>query len=216
MNFAAYADIWRLPAVRQAVLPAAPGKAPWFGAGVVLTLHVVGALGQTYARAGLLTAVFTIAIALASPLRGRLLDTIGLRRTLLPSLVLLPVAFVAAPFLDYWPLLFVMGGVGLLAVPWFALTRQLVLGAVPNSQRRAGLALHSVVTEMAFMAGPTLGILLATAWDTGWTLTLLALLSVAAAWGLSILNPRLVSESPATTDPPTFRPSVMVPFADTL
>ncbi len=201
MNFAAYADIWRLPAVRQAVLLGALGKAPWFGAGVVLTLHVVGALGQTYARAGLLTAVFTIAIALASPLRGRLLDTIGLRRTLLPSLVLLPVAFVAAPFLDYWPLLFVMGGVGLLAVPWFVLTRQLVLAAVPNSQRRAGLALDSVVTEMAFMAGPTLGILLATAWDTGWTLTLLALLSGAAAWGPSTLTPRLASESPATPDP---------------
>ena len=46
MNFAAYADIWRLPAVRQAVLLGALGKAPWFGAGVVLTLHVVGALGQ--------------------------------------------------------------------------------------------------------------------------------------------------------------------------
>ena len=69
MNFAAYADIWRLPAVRQAVLLGALGKAPWFGAGVVLTLHVVGALGQTYARAGLLTAVFTIAIALASAAR---------------------------------------------------------------------------------------------------------------------------------------------------
>ena len=68
MNFAAYADIWRLPAVRQAVLLGALGKAPWFGAGVVLTLHVVGALGQTYARAGLLTAVFTIAIALAGRL----------------------------------------------------------------------------------------------------------------------------------------------------
>ena len=46
MNFAAYADIWRLPAVRQAVLLGALGKAPWFGAGVVLTLHVVGALGS--------------------------------------------------------------------------------------------------------------------------------------------------------------------------
>ena len=194
MNFAAYADIWRLPAVRQAVLLGALGKAPWFGAGVVLTLHVVGSLGQTYASAGLLTAVFTIAIALASPLRGRLLDTIGLRRTLAPSLVLLPVAFLAAPFLSYWPLLFVMGGVGLLAIPWFVVTRQLMLAAVPPSQRRAALALDSVVTEMAFMGGPTVGILLATTWDTGWTLTLLALLSVAAAVLLAVLNPPLVSE----------------------
>lgn len=208
MDFSAYADIWRLPAVRQAVLLGALGKAPWFGAGVVLTLHVVGALGQSYASAGLVTAVFTLAIALASPLRGRLLDTIGLRRTLLPSLVLLPIAFLAAPFLGYWALLAVMGAVGLLAVPWFVLTRQLVLAAVPESQRRAALALDSVVTEMAFMAGPTVGILLATAWHTGWTLTLLALLSVAAAWGLFILNPALVSEAPDAVGPAPARGGV--------
>ena len=196
MNFTAYADIWRLPAVRQAVLLGALGKAPWFGAGVVLTLHVVGSLGQTYASAGLVSAVFTLAIALASPLRGRLLDTYGLRRTLAPSIVLLPIAFIAAPFLSYWPLLFVMGGVGLLAVPWFVLTRQLMLAAVPPEQRRAALALDSVVTEMAFMAGPTIGILAATSWHTGWTLTILALLSVAAAALLALLDPPLVSEKP--------------------
>lgn len=197
MNFAPYAEIWRLPAVRQAVVLGALGKAPWFGAGVVLTLHVVGALGQTYAGAGLVTAVFTVAIAIASPVRGRLLDRIGLRRTLLPSLVLLPVAFLAAPFLGYWALMAAMGVVGLLAVPWFVVTRQLVLAAVPESQRRAGLALDSVVTEMAFIVGPTAGILLATAWHTGWTLALLALLSVAAAWALFALNPPLITESDA-------------------
>ncbi|HHU37937.1 MAG TPA: MFS transporter [Propionibacterium sp.] len=214
MDFTAYAEIWRLPRVRQAVLLGALGKAPWFGAGVVLTLHVVGALGQSYASAGLVTAVFTVSIALASPLRGRLLDTIGLRRTLLPSLVLLPVAFVAAPFLGYWPLLVVMGGVGLLAIPWFVLTRQLILAAVPESQRRAGLALDSVVTEMAFIAGPTVGILLAASWHTGWTLTLLALASVAAAWGLFVLNPALVTESdPASgsTDAPGDAPREAAP-----
>ena len=194
MNFTAYATIWRLPAVRQAVLLGALGKAPWFGAGVVLTLHVVGSLGQSYVGAGVLTAVFTVAVAIASPIRGRLLDTIGLRRTLAPSLVLLPIAFLAAPFLDYWALMIVMAGVGLFAVPWFVLTRQLVLAAVPEDQRRAALALDSVTTELAFMAGPTLGILLATSWNTGWTLALLSLASVAASAALAWLNPSLVSE----------------------
>ena len=112
---------------------------------VVLTLHVVGDLGQSYADAGALSAVFTIAVALASPLRGRLLDTLGLRRTLLPSLVLLPVGFLAAPFLGYWALMGVMAGVGLLAVPWFVLTRQLMMAAVPRaaaSGARPGLGRH--------------------------------------------------------------------------
>lgn len=207
MNFTAYAEIWRHRSVRQAVLLGGLGKAPWFGAGVVLTLHVVGSLGQSYASAGVLTAVFTVAIALASPLRGRLLDTIGVRRTLLPSLVLLPLAFLAAPFLGYWALLAVMGGVGLLAVPWFVLTRQLMLASVPVTQRRAALALDSVVTEIAFMAGPTAGILLATVWDSGWTLTAFALASVAAGWMLFILNPPLTPESDEGPDADIERPA---------
>ena len=46
MNFSAYSEIWRFPAVRQAVLLGVLGKAPWFGVMVVLTLHVVGDLGH--------------------------------------------------------------------------------------------------------------------------------------------------------------------------
>ena len=99
MNFSAYSEIWRFPAVRQAVLLGVLGKAPWFGVMVVLTLHVVGDLGQGYASAGALSAVFTVAVALASPLRGRLLDTLGLRRTLAPSLILLPLTAVTCFFI---------------------------------------------------------------------------------------------------------------------
>ena len=199
MNFSAYSEIWRFPAVRQAVFLGVLGKAPWFGVMVVLTLHVVGDLGQGYAGAGALTAVFTVAVALASPLRGRLLDTLGLRRTLAPSLVLLPLGFIAAPFLGYWALMAVMAAVGLLAIPWFVLTRQLMLAAVPHHLRRPALALDSVVTEIAFMGGPTLGILLASTWSTGGTLTMLALASVSAAAILTLLNPPLVSEGRTDT-----------------
>ena len=201
MNFSAYSEIWRFPAVRQAVLLGVLGKAPWFGVMVVLTLHVVGDLGQGYASAGALSAVFTVAVALASPLRGRLLDTLGLRRTLAPSLILLPLGFIAAPFLGYWALMAVMAGVGLLAIPWFVLTRQLMLAAVPHDLRRPALALDSVVTEVAFMGGPTLGIVLATTWSTGGTLTALALASVSAAAILTFITPPLVSEGRTDTAP---------------
>ena len=171
MNFAAYADIWRLPAVRQAVLLGALGKAPWFGAAIVLTLHVVDGLGRSYAEAGLVTAVFTLATAFSSPWRGRLLDTVGLRRTLAPSLIVLPLAFLCAPFVGYWPLVAAMAVVGVLAVPWFVLTRQMTLAAVPVEQRRTALALDSVLTELAFMFGPLAGVLAATTSSrrcTGW------------------------------------------------
>lgn len=195
MKFSAYSDLWRLPGIRQAVVLGAVGKAPWFGAAFVLTLHVVGELGQSYASAGVLTAVFTLATAVASPMRGRLLDRIGLRRTLLPSLLILPPAFLAAPFLPYAWLLVAMAVVGLMAVPWFSLTRQMVMSAAPVEQRRAAIALDSVVTEMAFIIGPAVGIVAAVSWHSGWTLTALALLSISAAGLLMWRNPPLTSDT---------------------
>ena len=145
MDFAQYASVWRVPAIRQAVLLGGLGKAPWFATTMILTLHVVGRLGESYSAAGLLSAVFTVAVGLASPWRGRLLDRVGLRRTLLPSLLVLPPAFLAAPFLPFWALVGLFGVVGLLAVPWFVLTRQMVIAAVPVGQRRTAKDRKSVV-----------------------------------------------------------------------
>lgn len=194
MNFAAYADLWRASAVRQAVVLGALGKAPWFATQMILTLHVVRRLGEPYAAAGVLSAVFTVAVGLASPWRGRLLDRVGLRRTLLPSLVITPPAFVVAPFLPFWALLPLMVVVGLFAVPWFVLTRQVVLAAVGPEQRRTALALDSVVTELAFMIGPALGILGAVYGDTRLTMPLFAALSTLAGVVLWRRNPPLASE----------------------
>lgn len=195
-----YREVWAIPAVRHSIILGTLGKMPWFGAAIILTLHVVQTLGRPYSAAGLLTAVFTLAVAVASPWRGRLLDTVGLRRTLLPSLVVLPIAFVAAPFMGFWTLLASMGLVGLLAVPWFVLTRQMVIAAVPVRQRRTAVALDSVATEIGFMVGPTLGVLAAVYGDTRWALPLFGLTSIAAAGLLAWVNPPLVD--PKSTPQP--------------
>lgn len=184
MNFAAYAQIWRVQAVRQTVIYGVLGKAPWFGVGMILTLHVVQTLAMPYSAAGLVSAVFTVAFAVASPWRGRMLDRLGLRRTLLPSMVVLPVVFAIAPFLPYWALVVAVAIAGLFAVPWFGLTRQAMIAAVPVDQRRTGLALDSIATEIAFMTGPALGILAATYGDTRWALLGFALASTLAALAL--------------------------------
>ena len=168
--------------------------APWFGATMILMLHVVGRLGESYSAAGILSAAFTVAVGAASPWRGRLLDRVGLRRTLLPSLLILPPAFIVAPWLPYWALVALMTAVGLVAVPWFALTRQLVIAAVPVDQRRTALALDSIATELAFMIGPALGIVAAVYGDTHWAIPGFACTSVAAAFGLWRVNPPLASE----------------------
>lgn len=194
MNFAGYAAVWCVPAIRQAVLLGLLGKAPWFAVGMILTLHVVQRMGLPYSAAGVVTAVFTLAFAVASPWRGRLLDRVGLRRTLLPCLIVLPLVFGAAPFLPYAALLGAVAVAGLFAVPWFSLTRQLVIAAAPLEHRRTALALDSVVTEIAFMIGPALGILAATYGDARVALIVFAYASTLGALALWWANPALASE----------------------
>ena len=86
-------------------------RIPVFSAGVLLTVHVVVHPGRSYAAAGLLAAVATVAIAVSGPWRGRLLDRIGLRRVVLPSTVVALVCWSVAPWVGYLPLL-VLGGRG--------------------------------------------------------------------------------------------------------
>ena len=73
--------------LRTALVLGALVRGPIFASGVLLTVHVVTSLGRTYAEAGFLAAAATVAIAVSGPWRGRLLDRLGLRRVVGPSLV---------------------------------------------------------------------------------------------------------------------------------
>src|SRR4051812_45246265 len=52
-----------------------------------VTLHVARTLGAGYATAGIVMAATTIGMTLGGPWRGRVVDRSGLRRALLPSIV---------------------------------------------------------------------------------------------------------------------------------
>lgn len=197
MTFSGYRQVWAIPAVRSALLVGVLGRAPWFGAGIVLTLHIVGKLDPRYSAAGLITGIFTVCAAIASPWRGRMLDRIGLRRTLMPSLVALPVLFAIGPWVGYWSLLALMIAAGLLAIPWFALIRQVIIHATPSEHRRTALALDSIMVELSFMIGPALGVVSAVYLDTSWALLLFSLASVAAGWVMWWLNPAISPEESA-------------------
>jgi MFS family permease len=166
----------------------------WAGA-VILTLHVVTSLGRSYGEAGLVTAASTVAVAVSGPWRGRLLDRIGLRRTVGPSLVVQAVCWSIAPWLGYAPLIAFAALAGLFVVPTFSILRQVIIRSVPSDQRRTALSLDSSATELSFMAGPAIGVWLATSWNTGWALLVCELTSVAAGFVLWLVNPPLTSES---------------------
>ncbi len=193
MGIQAYREVLRLRAARLTLLLGLAIRIPMWAGAVVMTLHVVAHLDRSYAAAGLVTAAATVAAAVSGPWRGRLLDRVGLRRTVLPSLVLLAACWSVAPFVGYWLLLPLAAVGGLFVVPTFSIIRQVLIAAVDDERRKSALVLDSVAVEISYMIGPALGVLAATYWSTPWALFACEMASVAGGLALWVVNPPLVA-----------------------
>jgi MFS family permease len=191
MRFSTYADLFRLPAVRRILLLGLVIRIPLWAGNIVLTLHVVQHLDRSYTQAGVLEMVYSLALAVSGPWRGRRLDRVGLRTSLAPSLVAMTACWLVAPWLGYWPLLVLVGLVGLFMIPSFSIVRQVLIGAVPEHQRTAVLSVDSVVVEISFMIGPILGVLAAVYLPTPVALLICQLACVAGGVALWVANPSL-------------------------
>lgn len=191
MQLSAYRDVLAHRDTREALVLGFFVRVPLWAGAVLLTLHVVASLDRSYGQAGLVTAASTVAVAISGPWRGRLLDRIGLRRTVGPSLLVQAGVWSVAPWVDYAPLIALAVLGGLFVVPTFSILRQVMIRSVPEHQRRTALSLDSAATELSFMAGPALGVWLATVWDTGWALFACEMASVVAGFALWLRNPRL-------------------------
>ena len=101
MNFSLYREMLSITSVRRLLLVGMVARIPHSAAGVLLTLHIVLTLGKGYAAAGAAAAVFTIGIAIGAPWRGRRVDTVGLRRALVPSVVSELVIWSVVPHVSY-------------------------------------------------------------------------------------------------------------------
>lgn len=159
MRFTTYADLARNPLVRRVLVLGLLIRIPLWASGIVLTLHVVDHLDRSYTQAGAIEMVYSLALAVSGPWRGRRLDRVGLRAALVPSLVVLTVCWSVAPWIGYWPLMALVAVAGLFMMPTFSIVRQVLIGAVPDHQRTAVLSVDSVVVEFSFMIGPVLGVL---------------------------------------------------------
>lgn len=196
MTLTPYRRVLAIRAARQAILLGILVRVPLFAGNVVLTFHVVSSLHRSYAQAGIVTAVVTGCIAISGPWRGRLLDQHGLRRVVLPSVVVTAVCWSIAPFAGYWVLFGSAGLAALFAVPTFSIIRQAVITAVPDSDRRTALALDSVAVEVSFMIGPAVGIWAATSWSTAWVLFGIEMSGVLFALVLWAVDPAIATEQP--------------------
>jgi MFS family permease len=203
----AYREVLRIRDVRRVLLLSFVMRVPLWAANVVMTLHVVTHLGRSYGAAGLLVGVATVAASVSAPWRGRLLDRVGLRRAILPSLILLTGCWSVAPFVGYWPLLALATLGNLFLVPSFSIIRQALMHAADDSRRRTVLAMDSVTLEISFMLGPAGGVLLATFCPTSWALFACEFGTIAGGVLLWFVNPPLRVESSDAAASPTRMPA---------
>jgi MFS family permease len=191
MGFTTYAELARNPVVRRILVLGLLVRIPLWSAAIVLTLHVVTHLDRSYTEAGLVEMVYSLALAVSGPWRGRRLDRVGLRAALVPSLVVLAVCWSIAPWVGYWSLLALVSVAGLFMMPVFSIVRQVLIGAVPDEQRTAVLSIDSVVVEFSFMIGPVVGVLAAVYLPTPVALAVCQLTVVLGGVALWLDNPPL-------------------------
>jgi MFS family permease len=200
MPSSTYGAVLRLPGVARLFVVSFLARIPAAMVGVVLTLHVVSTLGRGYGQAGLLVGATTVGMALGAPWRGRLVDRLGLRRAIAPSVVVESAVWIAAPHLTYELLVAAVFLAGLFMVPVFSVSRQSLAVLVPIAHQRAGFALDSVAVELTFMLSPVVGVLLATQVSTSAALSVVGALTVGGGVLLMWANPPTRSARPTTSD----------------
>jgi MFS family permease len=170
-------------------------RMPHAGAALALTLHVVTTLGEGYAKAGLVGTASTLGQALGGPWRGLAVDRWGLRRALVPSVVVESLVWGSAPFLGFHGLLVASLVGGLLGLPTFTIVRQSLSVLVPPEHRRSAFAMDAMAVELTYLLGPSVVVLVATQVSTTVALLGVGSLMVVSGVALMIFNP------PTRSDP---------------
>ena len=129
-------------------------RIPFSTRGLLLPLHCVRTLERSYLEAGLVVTATTVGTALSSPWRGRLVDTKGLRRAVLPSILVQSTAVVAMAFAPYEAVLLLALVGGLFGLPVWSIVRTSLSVLVPATLRRSAFARDSGLTASVSWAGP--------------------------------------------------------------
>ncbi|MBR7832633.1 MFS transporter [Actinospica durhamensis] len=159
MHLARYKSVLDLPGMKSFMLVALIARIPGTAWTTALTLSVVLDRHLSYAAAGAATAMFTVGLAVGSPLLGRMIDRRGPRPVLLVTGVVSLLFWNLVPVLPYPALLPCAVVCGALQVPIMTLVRQSVAQRVPESVRRQAYSLDSMAVELSFMVGPALAVL---------------------------------------------------------
>jgi MFS family permease len=162
-----YLQVLRTPHALPMVLAAFIGRLPLSMVGLGCVLLVASETGS-YGLGGAIAAVGAVTTALAGPVIGRLADTRGQRRVLLPVLLIFVVsglAFLFAVRHDWalWTMFLAAGVAGACIPPVSSMIRVRWTHLLRGSHRLpTALAMESVVDEFVFIVGPVLVTFLST------------------------------------------------------
>ena len=187
-----YLAVWRLPSAPVLLLSAFAGRLPSAMVPLALLLMVQEQTGS-YAIAGGISATFGIATALVAPVLGRLAD----RRSPRPVLVVQALAYplllaaVAVAVLRGAPVPVVFAGAAAvgMSTPLVSGTVRALWSRVDPQVRPTAYALDATLTELVFVAGPTLVAVLTFVASPAVALAVAGVLGVAGALGVSMSAP---------------------------
>lgn len=160
--FSGYAQLWADRSVRTLFIAAFFARIPAMAAPLVFTLYIVDDLDGSYTRAGIVAAATTVGAAIGSPWRGRLIDRLGMRRAIVPSIIAVGVLYPLATLSTYVWLIPISLLMGLFLIPIFSIVRLSLSVMVEESQRRTAFSADSIIAEASFIIGPAAGVLLVT------------------------------------------------------
>lgn len=164
--FGGYAELLRIPHTARFAVGAVIACMPFPMVGMTITISVQHFYGN-YSLAGALTAVQAIALAVASPLLGRLVDKFGQRQVAIPTILVWTVAATAlvsciTARVDAWVLFCIVPFMAAIP-PWGAMSRSRWTHLFAGDRERTNRAfsLSSVFDECMWVVGNPLASTLA-------------------------------------------------------
>ena len=155
MRLRIYLDVLRVPSVTRLLLSAVVGRMPTGMAGLAIVLLVREA-GGSYAAAGMVAGAYSAALAVTSPLLGRLVDRVGQTRVLAGCAAASALSFGALATAGRGASPLVLAGLAALAgasIPPVGACMRALWSVVlaDDDQLQAAFAVESTVQELIFV-----------------------------------------------------------------
>ncbi|MEU3963314.1 MFS transporter [Streptomyces buecherae] len=194
MNFAPYRQVFGTPGLRPLMIIGSLAKVPSLGITSVLYLYVSHGLGLNFGLAGLVTAAWMIGVGVGSPLQGRAFDRYGFRPVLCAVILVQATFWSAGSFLPYPVLLCAAFCGGLFTLSAFTITRLALAVMVPEEIRHTAYVVESVSTDVSYMIGPSVGVLVITQVSPTTAFLTVGAMMVLCGIGYIVVNPPLQAQ----------------------